>query len=345
MISRGWRSAVHRGSAAAALLCAVGVSLVPGRASAAPAPEQAGSQVNADAKQLFTDGQTATKLLQWDKARTFFQGAWRIQQHWKIAASLGRAELKVGRMREAAEHLAFALREVPAGALAPEDLKPVQEMLTQARSKVGAVKVTGAPDGAEVTLDGALVGKAPLQGELFLDPGPHKVAAQREGYVDGKGDVAAVAGVAVGLDLGMAKVPVVAPVGPVRGGEMVGPPVAKGPDKKVVIAGAVVAAVGLGMGGAFMGLSFAKAGDLDAALKAHPCTNGNHGCTDTVVNADNARADFGNASFYSFIAAGVVGAATLTYVLVPRSAKDGSGTKAAFSAGPGGVGMTMTRSW
>ena len=327
----------------AGLVCAIGMGLAPGRASAQPAPAQAGSQVNADARQLFTDGQTATKLNQWDKARTFFQGAWRIQQHWKIAASLGRAEFKVGRMREAAEHLSFALREVPAGELAPADLKPVAEMLAQARAKVGAVKVTGAPDGAEVALDGVFVGKAPLKGELFLDPGPHRVVAQRVGYVDGTGEVTGVAGQAGGVDLRMVKVPEAKPVGPVV--EQVVVPPAVGPNKGVVIAGASLAAVALGMGGAFMGVSFAKASDLDAALKVSPCAYDSHSCSHDVADAEAGRSVFGSTAGWSFIAAGVLGAATLTYALFPRSSKDGNGTKAALSAGPGGVGMTVVGSW
>ena len=244
MIIRGWTTVARRGSAMAALMCALSAGLATERASAQPAAAAAGSQVNADAQQLFSDGQTATKLLQWDKARTFFQGAWRIQQHWKIAASLGRAEVKVGRMREAAEHLSFALREVPAGVLTTADLKPVEEMLAQARAKVGAVKVSGAPDGAEVMVDGVVVGKAPLKGEVFLDPGPHRLGGQREGYVEGKGEVTAEAGKAAEVDLGMAKVPAVKGVVVVVGSAA---PPAAGPNKGVVIAGAAVAAVGLGI--------------------------------------------------------------------------------------------------
>ena len=117
------------------------------------------------------------------------------------------------------------------------------------------------------------------------------------------------------------------------------------PDKMVVIAGAALTAVGLGMGSAFMGVSFAKASDRDAALKVSPCAYDSHSCSHEVADAEAGRSVFGSAAGWSFIAAGVFGAATVTYALFPRSSKDGNGTKAAFSAGPGGVGMTLAGSW
>ncbi len=327
----------------AVLVCAVSAGMVPGSASAQPAAAApGGSQVNADAQQLFSDGQMATKLNQWDKARTFFQGAWRIQQHWKIAASLGRAELKVGRMRDAAEHLSFALREVPAGALTPADLKPVEEMLAQARAKVGAVKVTGAPAGAEVAVDGVVVGKAPLKGVLFLEPGAHRVEGQREGYVDGAGEVKAEAGKEGGVDLGMVKVPEVKVVGPVA--EVVPPPVVVGADKRIVIAGAALGVVALGMG-----MGFAVAGNLKAAERDNSitdsCTPKSGTCTQNVYDADVAKATFAQISLASYIAAGVIGAGTLTYALFPRSPKKAAGPKASMVAGPGIAAVTVSGTW
>lgn len=306
----------------AAIVCAVSAVMVPRSASAQPAPAPAGSQVNADARQLFTDGQTATKLNQWDKARTFFQGAWRIQQHWKIAASLGRAEFKVGRMREAAEHLAFALREVPAGELAPADMKPVEEMLAQARTKVGAVKVTGAPDGAEVTLDGVFVGKAPLKGELFLEPGPHRVMGQREGYLEGAGEVTAEAGKEAGVDLRMVKVPEKKAVGVAQ---PVGVPQAAGPNKGVVIAGVTVAAVA-----AAAGVGFGIGWGVDAAGS----TTCSHGCT-----------HLKNLMFWSLVSAAAVGGATLTYTLATAKPKQSGVSQASLWVGNSALGATFVRSW
>ena len=349
MSTRGWATAGRRGSAIAALLCAVGTGMAPGRASAQPAAAQAGSQVNADAQQLFADGQAATKLNQWDKARTLFQGAWRIQQHWKIAASLGRAELKVGRMRDAAEHLAFALREVPANTLTPVDQKPMDEMLAQARAKVGAVKVSGAPDGAEVMVDGVVVGKAPLKGELFLEPGKHRVGGRREGYVDGEGSVVAVAGNEAGVDLGMVKVPEAKAVGagaPVAEGAV---PPAAGPNKGLVIAGAALAAVGLGMGIGFMVKSSAKADERDrliaSASKRDMCVPLARTCHPAVGDADAAYVSNSRVSTASYVAAGIIGAATLTYALFPRSSKKSEGPSVTVVAGPGIAAVALSGSW
>jgi hypothetical protein len=330
----------------AVMVCAVSAGMTPGSASAQPAAASVGSQVNADAQQLFSDGQTATKLNQWDKARTFFQGAWRIQQHWKIAASLGRAELKVGRMRDAAEHLSFALHEVPAGTLAPVDLKPLEEMLAQAQAKVGTVKVTGAPAGADVLVDGAVVGKAPLKGALFLEPGQHRVVGQREGYVEGAGEVVAAAGKEGAVDLGMVKVPEAKVVTPVA--EVVVPP-AVGPDKRIVIAGAALGFVALGMGVGLTVAANSKANQITMGT-ATGCPGGMHdgqywGCSKNLIAIESSRVTFTNVAGASFIAAGAFGLGTLTYALLGGSSKSKSRATGSVVVLPGMVGGTATIPW
>ena len=204
-------------------------------------------------------------------------------------------------------------------------------------------------EGLVVERDGKAVPPEEWNREVPVEPGEHTVEVRATGKKAWRGTTKARAGA-----VDEVRVPVleaVAVVGPLASEAAV--PVAtgtveaphKGPNKMVVIGGAALAAVGLGMGGAFMGASFAKASDRDEALKTHPCAYDSHSCTHDVATAEAGRSAFGNASAWSFIAAGVLGAATVTYVLLPRSSKNGGGTKAAISAGPDGVGMTMAGSW
>jgi hypothetical protein len=204
-------------------------------------------------------------------------------------------------------------------------------------------------DGLAVTRDGKAVPREEWNREEPVEPGEHAVEVQATGKKAWRGTMTARVGATAEVRVPLLEAGAV--VGPVASGVPLPVETAAveaphmGPNKMVVIAGAALTVVSLGMGGAFMGVSFAKASDLDAALKVTPCVRDSHTCSHEVAAADAARSVFGSASAWSFIAAGVLGAATVTYVLLPRSSKDGNGTKAAISAGPGGVGMTIARSW
>lgn len=233
----------------------------------------------------------------------------------------------------------------------------------QARERAGSVMkllprltITVPPElakaeGLTVTRDGKAVPREEWNREAPVETGEHTVEVQATGKKAWRGTMTARAGATAEVRVPLLEAVVVA--GPLAPKSDVALPVEtaavetphKGPNKMVVIAGAALTAVSLGMGSAFMGVSFAKASDLDAALKVNPCARGSRTCSHEVAAADAGRSVFGSASAWSFIAAGVVGAATVTYVLLPRASKDGNVTKAAIAAGPGGVGMTIATSW
>ena len=80
----------------------------PKAAAAAPADKEAAKKKK-EVDKLYEDARKAAKKKQWDKASDLYLQAFRLEPHWKIAASLGHAETEAGRSRDAAEHLAFAL--------------------------------------------------------------------------------------------------------------------------------------------------------------------------------------------------------------------------------------------
>lgn len=130
------------------------------------------------------EGKTAAQAFQWAKARDAYQKAWAIKQDWKVAANLGRSELNLSKHRDAAEHLTYALREAPQSVAteAPEEWNDLREMLARARARVGALVINVEPAGAEVLVNGLPVGKAPLPGAVFVEPGPVVVEARAAGY-------------------------------------------------------------------------------------------------------------------------------------------------------------------
>jgi hypothetical protein len=106
----------------------------------------------------------------WEKARERFGEACRRMYHPFIFASLGQVELELGMNLRAAEHLARFLRAAPSGE-EPAKVEKVRELLERAKAKIGTVTIQGVEDGAEVWVDDALMGRAPLRRSIFVEPG------------------------------------------------------------------------------------------------------------------------------------------------------------------------------
>lgn len=314
-------------------------AVAPAQAGDPPRAPAARSDLSAQVKQLFDAGKAAAKKLDWEKARTFFLSAWRIQEHPLVALHLGRAELNLGRMRDAAEHLSYFLRESPNVDAA--ERREIEPMLARARARVGAVRIAVSPPGAEVLVDGVVIGKAPLSGLVFVEPGARKIAARAEGYVAAERAVTLMPGGEARVDLALAIVPRAVDVGKGRGsgaGEE-----KKGPNKAVVITGLVLTVAAVGVGAGFMAGSFAKSNPRpkQGSADQHECDR--NGCP--FNQAELERAAFARASLGGFVTAGALGVGTLAYWLATRQPKDAGGAKVGAAVGPGGGGVTVMVPW
>jgi len=203
---------------------------------------------SAEAVRHYEDGVTAAKLGRWAKAHESFLAAWKVKQHFQIAANLGRAELKLRKYRDAAEHLAFFLREAT-GVSSQED-RAARKMLDEARAKVGAVTIQVNRADAEILVDGVAVGTAPIAHEVFVEPGRRTVEAKLGGFEDDRRSLDITAGSSQNVVLTLSERPAApAPLFPAR---------PAGPSEKelgrpsvapiAVGIGLTAAAVGVGIG-------------------------------------------------------------------------------------------------
>ena len=146
-----------------------------------------GAELLAQARELYVEGTKAVHQGQLERARLFYLSAWRAQRHWQIAGSLGHVEVALDRYRDAAEHLSIFVREtraLPASDLRvdPRDAAILAQELDRAKAHVGTVALTVEPAGAEVLVDGAPAGRAPLADPVFVEPGLHVIEAHLDGY-------------------------------------------------------------------------------------------------------------------------------------------------------------------
>ncbi len=132
--------------------------------------------------------------------------AWELNPTFDVAYNLGNTEYQLKKHKEAATYLSFALRHWPL-LKGVAKLKPnAEQWLAESRAQVGALKVSVSVAGAEVLVDGKGVGRAPLEGEVFVDPGEHRVEARHLDYEPASQTVGVAKGATAEVKLAIAPV-------------------------------------------------------------------------------------------------------------------------------------------
>jgi len=238
-------------------LCLVVFLSVPGIGVAQSAPAKASTDALTDqARELHVKGAALYDQGQYDKAEAAFLAAWALKKHYQIAANLGACEVKLGKYRDAAEHLAFFLREQPPSRNKDERQR-AQALFDEVRPKVGTLTIKIDVPGTIVTVDGHEVGTAPLPAEVYVEPGRHTIDAVRAADPGASVTVSVGAGEAREVTLALNKKEALPPP----------PRVEKRPLWPVIAAGGV-AVVALGVGAGLTVAANGKAGD-SAALRAN----------------------------------------------------------------------------
>ena len=141
-----------------------------------PARADEDATTTAAARERFKEGVTYFDQKQYEKARAAFVQAYALKKHPSVLLNLAHSELRSNHERDAAQHFAQYLRE--ATDAAPDQREAAQAGLTSAKAAVCEVTVTTDAE-AEVLVDGASQGAAPLVGSLFLEPGAHTLQAKK----------------------------------------------------------------------------------------------------------------------------------------------------------------------
>jgi hypothetical protein len=304
-----------------------------------PAPAPTESVLDADT--LYEEGRKAAKAGQVQKARELYLRSWRLRHHWQVAGSLGRIELTTGNYRDAAEHLTYFLSEAPAN-MDEGTRKVAQEMLGKARTKVGVLKITVNRPGAEVLVDGQIVGTSPLANALFVEPGPVFIQAQLEGYVGVKMSRTVVEGGEEDIQAILTRAP------PEQHG-------ADSPSKTsrtLVISSIATTGVGLsifaGFGAAALTLTRKSDSKIRNNCKIDPAHCPGEGYVIDDLNDYNKRAPRRGAfAIVSAVGLGMggLGAAALIYELATSGSKQSQHARAIISATPDGFILGADRTW
>ena len=294
----------------------------PSPASPASAPAPANE---ADADQRAADrlraGNQALRETRFADAERAYREAFLLKRGYDIAGDLAMAELAQAKHRAAAEHFTYSLRLFPLTG-DPALRERMRRALDLARQEVSAVHVTVDIPGAVVLVDGARVGDAPLEDELFVEPGEHTVEARRPGFQVALQRVLAPRGGRAEAALRLSPLPEAAPPP--------APPSAPPPAPKkrsvvptLVLGGA--AAIGLGAGAALLAVSSGRRNDAQGLRDG--ILQGGGSCAPSAAAASCGKLSAAwdaayatqNAAVASFVVAGAAATGAVFYAFWPES--------------------------
>jgi hypothetical protein len=268
------------------------------------------------------------------EAEPLYREAWGLKRTYDVACNLGALELDLGNNRDAAEYLAYALQVFPAGGKATAH-EQIKTRFARARAEVGALRVSVNVTGADVTLNDRAIGKAPVQGEVFVSPGVVTVRATAQGYEPAQRTVTLAKGGAADVALTLAA------------------------PRRSIVPGAVlggVAGAALVTGAALLGAGAAQRSSVQSTSNSilsehHTCVAGalnyDSRCVQATANAYTA-ATLHNAGVGVLVGGAALTAATVAYFLwpAPASARNGaSGLRAAPLVSTTSAGMSVSGSF
>jgi tetratricopeptide (TPR) repeat protein len=315
--------------------CFAITTAVTGRALAHPPPF-----VDAESEQRAADflrkGNSLSREGKIPEAIEAYAASFENEETYPVAANLGSLELALGRYRDAAEHLAFAIRRCPPDA-SPATKEALAQRLAQAKEHVGALEIHVGIDNAEVTLDDKAIDWLDLRNEIFISPGVHTIAATRAGYSADRKTVEVKAGTRIDVEL----VPAALPSAPSAPPATLPAESGGGKSVPLLVAGASAATVGIVLGVAFTVVSNSKSSQATVFRSDLVARDGAAACSHAAnaVDCGNLhgllvdQATFANAAVWSFIAAGAFAAGTGVYALWP-AAKQKPASAAGFRAVP-----------
>ncbi len=114
-------------------------------------------------------------------ALDFFRRAYQLHRSPRAAAQMGLAEVALGRWEDADIHLGEALG-APADPWIQKNDKVLMDTLERVRKQFGSLQVLGGPAGAEVVVEGRVVGLLPMKKAVRVRNGECRLEIRAPGY-------------------------------------------------------------------------------------------------------------------------------------------------------------------
>lgn len=171
----------------------------PGTNAADEAPTAA--QVK-KARDLWYRGVDAFRAGNYEEARIAFAECYQLMPKSDVLRNLSISEIQSGHYVSAARHLTQLLAAAPAE-LPSNVREEATSRLAQAEAQIGQLQISVDVAGAEISIDGNVVGRSPLPGKWYIEPGQHEIQISKAGYPVESRQVFALAGVAIPVEVSL----------------------------------------------------------------------------------------------------------------------------------------------
>lgn len=146
----------------------------------ASAPTAFAQNPSAEARVAFQEGVRQFSERHFAEALEAFRRAYRTRPHPSVLVNIANCYLALGDPRQAITYFERFLSD-PTNSASGAQRAEIERALLSARQQIASVTILAQPPGAEVFVDGDLVGTAPLRRPVELGPGPHVLEARATG--------------------------------------------------------------------------------------------------------------------------------------------------------------------
>ena len=152
------------------------------------------------ARELWYRGVDAFRNGRYEEARQAFSECYALMPKSDVLRNLSISEIQSGHYVAAARHLTTLLS---GSDLPPNVREEATKRLAQAEAQVGKLNITVDVPGATVNIDGAPIGRTPLDGSWYIEPGQHEVNVSKQDYPAETRQIYALAGVAIPINVSL----------------------------------------------------------------------------------------------------------------------------------------------
>ena len=155
----------------------------PAAAPSTQAPAQPSAEVLKEAGERYARGLSLYGDGEFLLALVEFERAYQLSNNYKVLYNIGQVRIQLGRYAKAKEALEEYLK-IGGSNLSTERTQAVNKDLATLAERTASLNVVTKEDGADISLDGKVIGTSPLTAPVIVDAGEHTLVLHKSGFYD-----------------------------------------------------------------------------------------------------------------------------------------------------------------
>jgi tetratricopeptide (TPR) repeat protein len=186
------------------------------------------------ARAHFQKGLAAFADQRFAEAAEEFDAAYKLSPAFKLLYNIGLVDVALGRSVEAVDAFDRYLKQ-GASAIPADRRREVSDEIEKQLARIGTVSIRTFPEGAEIRIDGALIGRTPLSKPVRVNAGRHTVEAILAGHSTQTREIAISGRAENAIEMTLEAIAAPAPSGPAISAEPTTPAASPPVVEKVII--------------------------------------------------------------------------------------------------------------